>query len=194
MIDRLLRQIGRDCFSCLCIRLEVCYSTPTSKQRRAEQHRGMSPPVSPSALFSTSPTHTPSPPLSFSSLPTFPIEVQKRILYHALAFSSAYTPNKSDSSHALGGQSARQREVKRVVERLGIHRAALTLMRVCKAWKVCLPLPTITNIIRKKLRNICIENHISHLPTSSSSHTSSLKATRNGPISTSTHTLRQVAM
>lgn len=96
----------------------------------------MSSPVSPSALFSTSPSHVPSPPLSFSSLPTFPIEVQKRILYHALALPPLYPIGKYDTSYPVAGQAARQREVRRVVERLNIHRAALTLKRVCKAWKV----------------------------------------------------------
>ncbi|KAK1927047.1 hypothetical protein DB88DRAFT_433704 [Papiliotrema laurentii] len=100
----------------------------------------MSSPVSPSTLFSHSP-RSPLPYSSFSAhpetLPAFPIEVQKRILYFALVTHPRYgfTPD-GHPLHPLSGQSARQNDVRRVVERLGTHRAALTLMRVCKLWKV----------------------------------------------------------
>jgi hypothetical protein len=91
----------------------------------------MSPPVSPSALFGL-----PATPPTATSFPTFPLDIQKRILFHALALSPNVAEPVSFASWPLAGQAARQRDVRRVVERLGQHRAALKLMRVCKTWKV----------------------------------------------------------
>jgi hypothetical protein len=153
---------------------------------------GTSPSVSPSALFISSSrlnggcgsnSHS-----SLSSLlpaeskgakvvlPTFPIEVQKRILHFALALPPLYASpagiSRSSSSRTLdghfgdlslsnnggagrqgvqsqadgdddefccedfGGRAGRMQATRRICERGGVSRQVLTLMRVCKLWKV----------------------------------------------------------
>ena len=93
----------------------------------------LSPRSFPTTSFLASGPASPPPTMSF---PACPIEVQKRILHFALSLSPPHLSPKHASKRALAGQTARQRELRRVVERLGTHRSALTLMRVCKAWKV----------------------------------------------------------
>jgi hypothetical protein len=84
--------------------------------------------------------------MSSSSFPSFPFDVQKRIIHFALALTpsypdaiNAYDP-VSTSWDVLAGCNGRNAIRQRYEERLGVQRAALQLMRVCKPWKVGIPL------------------------------------------------------
>jgi len=73
----------------------------------------------------------------------FPLDIQKRIIHFVLALTPSYPGSIStndpvtSSWDSLAGQNGRQASLRRSVERMGIARAALNLMRVSKTWKVC---------------------------------------------------------
>jgi hypothetical protein len=76
-------------------------------------------------------------------LPTLPFEIVRRIIRHRLALTlsipTALSEDEEPSAEwdSLAGQSGRRAVARRLSEREDVQDAAMSLMRVCKAWKVC---------------------------------------------------------
>ncbi|ORX38579.1 hypothetical protein BD324DRAFT_367653 [Kockovaella imperatae] len=69
----------------------------------------------------------------------FPFDIEKRILFHALALPPFYPSKEVTDAEfttlALAAQTGRARKAGRIKARLETQRAALSCMTVCKAWK-----------------------------------------------------------
>lgn len=92
-----------------------------------------------------SPRDSPPTPAPTGPLPDLPFEIIRRIIRHRLALTPSYPSKLPDEAAGedpiraeigLAGYSGRRMAMRRVAEREDVQDAAMSLMRVCKAWKV----------------------------------------------------------
>ncbi|GFZ49472.1 hypothetical protein JCM24511_07592 [Saitozyma sp. JCM 24511] len=91
-----------------------------------------------------SPRDSPPAPVPTGPLPDLPFEIIRRIIRHRLALTPSYPAKLPDEAAGedpiraeigLAGYSGRRMAMRRVAEREDVQDAAMSLMRVCKAWK-----------------------------------------------------------